>query len=68
LLHALEIAKELEYAIENCFKQDEKGKSDKFRQLISIFNEQPHFKTMLLNRDISSEELVQMKKEGFMSA
>lgn len=68
LLHALEVAKELEKAIEDCFKSDEKAKSDKFRQLISVFNEQGHFRTMLLNGDITSEEIVRMKKEGFMSA
>lgn len=68
LLHAVEIAKELEKAIEDLFKTDEKMKSDKFRQLISVFNEKDHFRTMLLNREITSEEIVRMKKEGFMSA
>lgn len=68
LLHALEIAKELEKAIEEWGKTDEKLKSDKFRQLMSVFNEQVDFRTMLLNREVTSEELVRMKKEGFMSA
>lgn len=35
---------------------------------MSIFNEKETFRTMLLNRDISCEEIVKMKKEGFMSA
>ena len=48
--------------------RDEKVRSDKFRQLISVFNEKEHFRTMLLNRDVTSDELVKMKKEGFMSA
>lgn len=68
LLHAIEIAKELEKAIEDFGRKDEKLKSDKFRQLISVFNEKARFKEMLLNRDVSSEEIVRMKKEGFMSA
>lgn len=68
LLHAVEIAKELEKAIEEWGKTDEKAKSDKFRQLISVFNEKENFRTMLLNGEISADELVRMKKEGFMSA
>lgn len=68
LLHAVEIAKELEAAIEEWAKTDEKAKADKFRQLISVFNEKERFRTLLLNREISASDLVRMKKEGFMSA
>ena len=68
LLHAVEVAKELENAIMEWSPRDEKVRSDKFRQLISVFNEKEHFRTMLLNRDVTSDELVKMKKEGFMSA
>ena len=61
------MGKELEQAIENLSQTDEKLKQDKFRQLISVLNEKPEFKNMLLNGDISCEEVVSMKKEGFMS-
>ena len=32
-----------------------------------MLNEKPEFKNMLLNGDISCEEVVSMRKEGFMS-
>ena len=47
---------------------DEKAKSDKFRQLMSIFNEKENFRTMLLNGDVTATEIVRYKKEDFMGS
>lgn len=48
--------------------RDEKAKADKFRQLMSIFNEKDSFRTMLLNGDVTPSEIVKYKKEDFMGA
>ena len=67
LLRAIELSKELERAIFDTCKGD-KTRKDKFRSMMSVLGTHPHMRKKLLLEEVTPLEIVQMKRDDFLSA
>lgn len=65
---AIDVAVDLERAIFDINKGSEKPRKDKFRSLMQVLGQQAHMRSKLLSGRVTAMQMVQMKRDDFLSA
>ena len=64
---AIEVARGLERAIYDTCKGREKERKDKFRSMLSVLITHTHMRKKLLDGEVTSLEIVGMKRDDFLT-